>query len=163
MQWSMRVLVVDRLSTAAAGSSLRALRVPSTGHRTCTPEEIALLIAEAATAGLEPQEPVRLHRALAWPPQRATADGAPWTPRRDCRVASVREVLRRVTSSPYSQLPVYRGSIDNIIASSTKDVVQCEGAAACRSRRCCADREGSRNDGGDRLLAFLRERRSIRR
>src|ERR671937_220469 len=45
---------------------LRLLGVPSTGHRHVhSPEEIELLIAESRDGGLlEPQEQVRLHRAL---------------------------------------------------------------------------------------------------
>ena len=68
MQWSLRaVRLVDRAperQRRAAAASCCACR--STGHRHVhSPEEIALLIAESRDGGLlEPEEQVRLHRAL---------------------------------------------------------------------------------------------------
>ena len=67
MQWSLRLFswAIDALNGSGA-LLLRLLRVPSTGHRHVhSPEEIELLIAESRDGGLlEPQEQVRLHRAL---------------------------------------------------------------------------------------------------
>src|SRR5678816_4322600 len=58
--WSIALL------NGSAVLLLRLLRLPSTGHRHVhSPEEIDLLIAESRDGGLlEPQEQVRLHRAL---------------------------------------------------------------------------------------------------
>ena len=67
MQWSQRML---KWSISALNGSgivlLKLLRVPPTGHRHVhSPQEIELLIAESRDGGLlEPQEQVRLHRAL---------------------------------------------------------------------------------------------------
>ena len=67
MQWSQRLFswTIDALNGSGA-ILLRLLRVPSTGHRHVhSPEEIELLIAESRDGGLlEPEEQVRLHRAL---------------------------------------------------------------------------------------------------
>ena len=63
---------------------LKLLRVPTTGHRHVhSPEEIELLIAESRDGGLlEPQEQVRLHRALRLGlAHGAAADGAARAPR----------------------------------------------------------------------------------
>ena len=67
MEWSLRAYAwLIALLNGSALIILRALRLPSTGHRHVhSPEEIALLIAESRDGGLlEPQEQVRLHRAL---------------------------------------------------------------------------------------------------
>src|SRR5918999_1327059 len=67
MQWSLRVFAWSiAVLNGTAILLLRLLRVPSTGHRHVhSPEEIELLIAESRDGGLlEPEEQVRLHRAL---------------------------------------------------------------------------------------------------
>ncbi|MBA2304298.1 MAG: HlyC/CorC family transporter, partial [Acidobacteria bacterium] len=97
---------------------LRAMRVPATGHRHVhSPEEIELLIAESRDGGLlEPEEQVRLHRALRLGLRTAAQLMVPRE-----RLASVDagtpfpEVLRIVASSPYSRLPVYEGGPDNLL------------------------------------------------
>lgn len=106
---------------------LRAMRIPATGHRHVhSPEEIELLIAESRDGGLlEPEEQVRLHRALRLGLRSA---GQLMVPRE--RLASVDaampfpDVLQIVASSPYSRLPVYEGAVDNLVGVlHTKDVV----------------------------------------
>ena len=101
--------------------------MPTTGHRHVhSPEEIALLIAESRDGGLlEPQEQVRLHRALRLGLRSARQLMVP-----RARLAAVDagmpfdEVLRVVAASPYSRLPVYRGTVDNTVGIlHIKDVV----------------------------------------
>jgi CBS domain containing-hemolysin-like protein len=72
-------------------------------------------------------------------------------------------VLRAVASSPYSRLPVYRGSLDNVLGIlHTKDVVMDfvetgRGSITPLLRPIVRVRDTM---PADRLLAFLRERRS---
>ena len=98
-----------------------------TGHRHVhSPEEIELLIAESRDGGLlEPEEQVRLHRALRLGLRTA---GQLMVPRE--RLAGVEastpapDVLRIVSTSPYSRLPVYEGEPARVIGVlHTKDVV----------------------------------------
>ena len=167
MQWSLRAFSWSIAFLNGSGVLLlRALRIPSTGHRHVhSPEEIALLIAESRDGGLlEPQEQVRLHRALRLGLRSARQLMVPRV-----RLAAIEaslpleEVLRVVTSSPYSRLPVYRGSIDNIIGIlHTKDVVmryvKAGGLSVASLLRPVLRVPDTM--AADRLLAFLRERRS---
>jgi putative hemolysin len=128
MQWAERIFAwsIDFLN-GSGNLVLRLLRVKNTGHRHVhSPDEIELLIAESRDGGLlEPQEQVRLHQALRLglrtasqlmvPRARLTAIEAS---------APIPELLRLVATSPYSRLPVYRGSLDDVIGIlHTKDVV----------------------------------------
>ena len=168
MQWSLRVY--SGLIAVLNGSGnlvLRAFGLASTGHRHVhSPEEIALLIAESRDGGLlEPQEQVRLHRALRLglrnarqlmvPRERLAAVDIP-TPWRD--------VLRIVATSPYSRLPVFRGSLDDIPGVlHTKDVVTHfleRGDAGSLATLIRPVQRVPDTMSADRLLAFLRERRS---
>ena len=128
MQWSLRVFAPSiSLLNGSAVLLLKAFGLPATGHRHVhSPEEIALLIAESRDGGLlEPLEQVRLHRALRLGLRTARQLMVPRA--RLATVSSetpVADVLRIVAASPYSRLPVYRESIDNIIGIlHTKDVV----------------------------------------
>jgi putative hemolysin len=167
MQWSIRAFSWSIVLLNGSGVLLlRALRLPSTGHRHVhSPEEIALLIAESRDGGLlEPQEQVRLHRALRLGLRSARQLMVPRS-----RLAAIdaalpfEEVLEGVVASPYSRLPVYRGSIDNIVGIlHTKDVVTryvrgggLSVAALMRPIVRVPDTMPA-----DRLLTFLRERRS---
>src|SRR3954470_2461713 len=128
MQWSQRLFGPSiALLNGSGALLLRLIGVASTGHRHVhSPDGIDLLIAESRDGGLlEPLEQVRLHRALRLglrtarqlmvPRERLAAIDA---------ALSFEEVLRVVAASPYSRLPVYRGSDDNIIGIlHTKDVV----------------------------------------
>src|SRR5688500_17221543 len=128
MQWSIRAFSWSIVLLNGSGVLLlRLFGVPATGHRHVhSPEEIALLIAESRDGGLlEPQEQVRLHRALRLGLRTASQLMVPRE-----RLASVDaatpfpEVLRIVEASPYSRLPVYDGAPENLIGVlHTKDVV----------------------------------------
>jgi CBS domain containing-hemolysin-like protein len=128
MQWSQRVFAwsIDFLN-GSGNLLLKLMRVKNTGHRHVhSPEEIELLIAESRDGGLlEPQEQVRLHQALRLGLRTARELMVPGD-----RLASVdvstpfQDILRLVATSPYSRLPVYRRSPDDIIGIiHTKDVV----------------------------------------
>jgi CBS domain containing-hemolysin-like protein len=107
---------------------LRLLGSPSQTHRHIhSPDEIELLIAESRDGGLlEPDEHRRLQRAL-----RLTVRQAKqlMVSRRRISALDIETPLEQVTiavsQSPYSRLPVYRGSIDNIVGMlHTKDLVR---------------------------------------
>jgi CBS domain containing-hemolysin-like protein len=168
MQWSLWLFAPSIALLNGSGIMLlKLIGVASTGHRHVhSPEEIELLIAESRDGGLlEPLEQVRLHRALRLGLRTARQLMVP----RD-RLASVEastpfeEVLRLAATSPYSRLPVYRGSLDRVIGIlHTKDVVldyisdHPRGSVATLLRPIVRVRETM---PADRLLAFLRERRS---
>lgn len=168
MQWSLRAYAWLIVFFNGSGNLiLRAVGVASTGHRHVhSPEEIALLIAESRDGGLlEPQEQVRLHRAL----RLGLRDARQLMVPRE-RLAAVelatpwRDVLRVVATSPYSRLPVFRGSLDEIVGIlHTKHVVtrfveqRDEGSLPSLVRPVQRVPETM---SADRLLAFLRERRS---
>ncbi len=167
MQWSMRAFAWSIWLLNGSGVLLlKLLRVPSSGHRHVhSPEEIALLIAESRDGGLlEPEEQVRLHRALRLSLRTARQLMVPRT-----RLAAIEaslpfhEVLRVVASSPYSRLPVYRGSLDTIVGIlHIKDVVMrfvTSGRLSVASLLRPIARVPD-SMAADRLLAFLRERRS---
>lgn len=167
MQWSLWLFSWSIAFLNGSGMLLmRLMGVPATGHRHVhSPEEIELLIAESRDGGLlEPEEQVRLHRALRLglrtarqlmvPRERlAVVDAA--TPSDD--------ILRAVAASPFSRLPVFERTPENIVGVlHTKDVVM---AFVGGSRTTIASllRPLIRVPGdmpADRLLAYLRERRS---
>jgi CBS domain containing-hemolysin-like protein len=167
MQWSMRLLrpAIDVLNGSGV-LLMRALRIPITGHRHVhSPEEIELLIAESRDGGLlEPEEQVRLHRALRLGLRTAAQLMVPRE-----RLASVdaatpfSEVLQLVSTSPYSRLPVYEGTPDQVTGVlHTKDVVM-----AFINRRPLTTAPLLRpivrvrpDMPADRLLAFLRDQRT---
>jgi CBS domain containing-hemolysin-like protein len=168
MQWSLRLFSWSIKFLNGSGILiLKLLGVPSTGHRHVhSPEEIELLIAESRDGGLlEPQEQVRLHRALRLGLRSARELMVPRT-----RLAAIEvdtpfdEVLRVVADSPYSRLPVYRGALDDVLGIlHTKDVVT-DFIANRHERSITAVLKPIVRVAGDmpadRLLAFLRERRS---
>jgi putative hemolysin len=168
MQWSLRLYAwLIALLNGSGLIVLRMLRVPSTGHRHVhSPEEIALLIAESRDGGLlEPQEQVRLHRALRLGLRVARQLMVPRSRLVALEVTTpMSDVLRVAASSPYSRLPVYRKTLDDIVGIlHTKNVVTHfldrgrtgSLAALVRPIVRVADTMPA-----DRLLAFLRERRS---
>lgn len=167
MQWSQRVFSwsIDLLNGSGL-LILRLLRVPSTGHRHVhSPEEIELLIAESRDGGLlEPEEQVRLHRALRLGLRTARQLMVPRE-----RLATIEaslpfsEVLRAVVTSPYSRFPVYRQALDTVLGIlHTKDVVTDYvkgggGSITTLLRPIVRVRDTM---PADQLLAYLRERRS---
>ena len=168
MQWSLRLFSWSiKLLNGSGIFILKLLGVPSTGHRHVhSPEEIALLIAESRDGGLlEPQEQVRLHRALRLGLRTARQLMVPRARLAGIEVTTpFREALRLVATSPYSRLVVYRGSLDNVLGMvHTKDVVvdfvdeRQQGSLTALLKPIS---RVSDNMPADRLLAFLRERRS---
>ena len=168
MQWSLRLFSWPITFLNGSGALLlRLLRVPSTGHRHVhSPEEIELLIAESRDGGLlEPQEQVRLHRALRLGLRTASQLMVPRE-----RLAAIDmhtpfdEVLTFVTASPYSRLPVYRADLDHVAGIlHTKDVVTefVKGTPRRSLTSLLRPIVRVRHDmPADRLLAFLREHRS---
>jgi putative hemolysin len=168
MLWSGRlyawfIAILDRSSNLLR----RLLRVPTATHRHVhSPEEIGLLIAESRDGGLlEPQEQVRLHRALRLGLRAARQLMVP----RD-RLAAIEiatplgDVLRIVATSPYSRLPVYRGTLEDIAGIlHTKDVVTHfleRGRAGTLAGLIRPILRVPDTMPADRLLGFLRERRS---
>jgi len=124
--WAYRPLI-----TWLNGTGLvlrRLLGAPPKAHRHIhSPEEIELLIAESRDGGLlEPDEHRRLRRALRLNLRQAKQL---MVPRPDISAIDINtpldEVIRLVSQSPYSRLPVYRDSIDNIVGMlHTKDLVR---------------------------------------
>ncbi len=119
MQWSLRLFSFSIGVLNGSGVLLlKLLGVPATGHRHVhSPEEIELLIAESRDGGLlEPAEQVRLHRALRLGLRTARQLMVP-----RARVAMVdavtpfADVVHLVAESPFSRLPVYRDNPENVI------------------------------------------------
>ena len=167
MQWSLWLFNWSIVFLNGSGALLlRLIGVPATGHRHVhSPEEIELLIAESRDGGLlEPEEQVRLHRALRLGLRTARQLMVP----RD-RLALVdaalpsSDVVHLVAASPYSRLPVFERTPDNIIGVlHTKDVVM-SFVGRGRVSTVALLRPLIRVPGempADRLLAYLRERRS---
>ncbi len=107
---------------------LRLLGSPSPTHRHLhSPQEIELLIAESRDGGLlEPDEHRRLQRALRLNLQRAEQL---MVPRRKIAALDVNtpleDAIAIAAQSPFSRLPVYRESIDNVIGMlHTKDLAR---------------------------------------
>ena len=167
MEWSLRLLKWPIALLNGSGLAvLRALRVPLTGHRHVhTPQEIEMLIAESRRGGLlEPSEQVRLSRALRLGLRTARDLMVPRS-----RLAAVEastpfdDLLRAVAASPYSRLPVYRGTLDRVVGMvHTKDVMTAylrHGEAATLASVVRPVVWVQDTMPADRLLAFLRERR----
>lgn len=168
MQWSQRLFSwsIDLLNGSGIGL-MKLFGVPTTTHRHVhSPEEIELLIAESRDGGLlEPEEQIRLHRALRLGLRSARQLMVP----RD-RLAAIPggapfdEVLQLVAASPYSRLPVFRDNLDNVIGIlHTKDLVTDFVQGTRRNSVTTLMRPLVRvrdTMPADRLLAFLRERRS---
>jgi CBS domain containing-hemolysin-like protein len=146
---------------------LRVLGAPYQAHRHIhSPDEIELLIAESRDGGLlEPDEHRRLQRALRLNLRQARQL---MVPRKRISAISIdtplNEVVSIVAQSPYSRLPVYRGTIDNIVGIlRTKDLVRwfvegSPGATLAQLIRTIPSVHESVT--ADRVLKDLRERRS---
>ena len=147
---------------------LRLLGAPQQTHRHIhSPEEIELLIAESRDGGLlEPDEHRRLQRALRLTLRQAREL---MVPRRRISAIDIEtpitEVVGLLVQSPYSRLPVYRGTIDNVAGLlHTKDVVRwlvaggSDGASVETLLRPITSVHESVT--ADRIIRQLRERRS---
>jgi CBS domain containing-hemolysin-like protein len=146
---------------------LRLLGASPHAHRHIhSPEEIELLIAESRDGGLlEPDEHRRLQRALRLNLRQARQL---MVPRRKISALDINtplnEVIGVLAQSPYSRLPVYRDTIDNIVGMlHTKDLVRwyvdggTNGTVAGLIRPMASVHESVT---ADRVLRQLRERRS---
>jgi putative hemolysin len=168
MRWSLVAFkpFIAFLNGSATGL-LRLLGIHLSGHRHLhSPDEIALLFAESRDGGLlEPAEQQRLHKALRL--GRRTA--------KDLMVAndaltmidvdgSWDDVLKTVASSPFSRLPVYRGSRDRIVGTlRVKDLVHrfvADGPPATVESLLRPFITISENLPGDQVIATLREKRA---
>jgi putative hemolysin len=146
---------------------LRLVGAPPQAHRHIhSPEEIELLIAESRDGGLlEPDEHRRLQRALRLNLRQARQLMVPRT-----RVSALdvntplNEVIGVVAQSPFSRLPVYRESIDNIVGIvHTKDLVRwlvSDGQPATLERIMRPIVSVHESVTADRVLRHLQERRS---
>jgi CBS domain containing-hemolysin-like protein len=168
MQWSLKLFswAIDVLNGSGL-LLLRALRVPSTGHRHVhSPEEIELLIAESRDGGLlEPEEQVRLHRALRLGLRTASQLMVPRGRLAGVELSTpLEQTLKLAVASPFSRLPVYRGDLDHVVGMlHTKDVVTEYVHGMRRHSLASLLRPIARvrhDMPADRLLAFLRERRT---
>lgn len=128
MRWSQ--IAFSWFITILNGSGiaiLKLLRVPYGSHRHIhSPEEIDMLFVQSRNGGLlEPDEQQRLHDALQLGKRSARQL---MVPRRFVTAINIEtpvtEVLHQVATGPYTRLPVYRGSVDNIAGMlHTKDLV----------------------------------------
>jgi CBS domain containing-hemolysin-like protein len=146
---------------------LRLLGAPHQAHRHIhSPDEIELLIAESRDGGLlEPDEHRRLQRALRLNLRQARQL---MVPRKRISAISIdtplNEVVSFVAQSPYSRLPIYRGTIDNIVGIlRTKDLVRWfveGGPGASLAQLIRPIPSVHESVAADRVLKDLRERRS---
>ena len=163
-QWLFRPFLALLNGTATLILRLAGMRMD--GHRHLhSPEEIELLIAESRDGGLlEPNEQQRLHRALRLT-RRTARDlmvprdklsalplDAPWD-----------EVVRVVTATPFSRLPIYRETLDQVVGMlRVKDLVQryvTDGALPL-DRLMRPIQHLPETLTADRVIALLRERRA---
>jgi len=96
---------------------LKLLRVPLDRHKHIhSPEEIELLIDQSRDGGLlQPDEHQRLHQALKMSTRSARHLIIPRPHMSAINIdIPLEEVLEKVVKSPYTRLPAYRGTIDNI-------------------------------------------------
>jgi putative hemolysin len=101
--------------------------VPGRHPHVHSPEELAILFSESRSGGeLSPESHRRLERGLRLSTLRVRQM---MTPRSDVYAIEVStpaaEILKKIIQSPYSRIPVYRGSLDRILgAISTKVAVE---------------------------------------
>ena len=164
-RWLMRPFIA--VLNGSGFALLRLLGAPTHGHRHIhSPEEIELLIAESRDGGLlEPDEHRRLQRALRLNMRPARELMVPRT-----RIAAVeintplQEVATILAQSPYSRLPVYRTSLDNVVGIiHTKDLVRWlvnGGAEMTLSRLLRPLPTVHESITADRVLKDLRDERS---
>ena len=147
---------------------LRLLGAPQQAHRHIhSPDEIELLIAESRDGGLlEPDEHRRLQRALRLNLRQAKQMMVPRTRMAALEVETpLSDVIGVVAASPYSRLPVYRGSLDNIVGVLyTKDLARwlVKGRQPGTTLETLCRPIGALHESvtADRVLRHMRERRS---
>ncbi|MEW5930641.1 MAG: hemolysin family protein [Gemmatimonadota bacterium] len=167
MAWSLAVFSGSiRFLNGSGALVLRLFGAHHAGHRHIhSPEEIDLLIAESRDGGLlEPDEQRRLRRALQLGirparhlmvprPQIAAVEAGTPMP----------ELVRTVSESPYTRLPVYRGTIDNVVGMlHTRDLFTryLEGRTTTVEELLRPILIVHESVTADRLLTLMRERRS---
>lgn len=167
MRWSLSVFSPFlTFLNGSAGAVLRLLGFPQVGHRHIhSPEEIDLLIAESRDGGLlEPDEHRRLRRALQLGIRPARHLMVPRPQIAAIEITRpIAEVVEAVSESPYTRLPVYRGSIDNIVGMlHTRDLFTryLEGRSTSLEALIRPILIVPESITADRLLALMRERRS---
>ncbi len=161
--WIFRPLIA--LLNGSGSLVLRLFGARSSGHRNVhSPEEIEMLIAESRDGGLlEPDEQKRLHRALRLS-QRTARDLMVPKERLAMLDASLPldQAMQVAAASPFSRLPVYRGSKDHLIGTlRTKDLALqfIEGGSQPLDHIMRPIVSADPSLSADRLLAFLREKR----
>lgn len=167
MRWSLAAFrpFISMLNGSATGV-LRLFGVQASPHRHIhSPDEIELLIVESRDGGLlEPDEHKRLRRALRLGLRTATDLMVPLS-----KLTMVRadtpwpELVRVVTSSPFSRIPVYRDVPANVIGTlRVKDLVHqyvVDGAGAPMEKLVRPIVRVPYDLPADRVIALLRERR----
>lgn len=167
MRWSLTVFrPFLAMVNGSATAVLRMFGLGGGSHRHIhSPEEIEMLLVESRDGGLlEPDEQQRLHRALRLgvrtardlmvPLEKLTMlrDDTPWP-----------EVVRVVAASPFSRLPVYRGTPDTIIGTlRVKDLVHhyvLEGQPPALGQLARPLARVAHDLPADRIIALLRDRR----
>jgi CBS domain containing-hemolysin-like protein len=164
MGWSLRVF--RPFIWLLNGSGLAILRLFGVSHsvrHVHSPEEIRLLIHESTEGGmLAPEERRQLNRALELGARKAGDVMVPADRIISIDVdASVDELFRLAISSPYTRMPVRKGTIDTVVGIiHTKDITQ----RLMTGKTISAVKEVMRpalsvneNVRADRLLALLRE------
>jgi CBS domain containing-hemolysin-like protein len=129
MKWSLAVFSpFINILNGSSWAFLRFIGRSQVGHRHIhSPEEIKLLFAESRDGGLlEPDEHKRLHQALQLSIRPARQLMIPRIHINAIDIETpVNEVLEIVFKSPYTRLPVYRDTIDNITGIlHTKDLMK---------------------------------------
>jgi putative hemolysin len=150
-----------------SGTLVLAMLGIHAGHRHVhSPDELELLIAESRDGGLlEPDEHRRLQRALRL---RLRTTRQLMVPRERVQAVDANEpfdaLVRRLAESPFTRVPVYRGSLDRLAGTiNTKQLaLRLLTGAPLRSLNDLLRPAVTVPDSmpGDRLLTFFRERRA---
>lgn len=167
MAWSLALFSGSiRFLNGSGALILRLFGVKNVGHHHIhSPEEIDLLIAESRDGGLlEPDEQRRLRRALQLGIRPARHLMVPRPQIAAIEIGTpMPEVVRRISESPYTRLPVYRGTIDNVVGMiHTRDLFTryLEGRPATLEELLRPILIVHESVTADRLITLMRERRS---
>ena len=167
MEWSLAVVrpflwILNGMSTIV----LRLLGSTQTSHgHLHSPDEIELLIAVSRDGGLlEPEEQQRLHRALRLGLRSAKELMVPLERATMLPVdASWDDIVRTVVASPFSRIPIYRGTRDQVVGTlRVKDLIERYVAAGpvTLERLIRPTVRLDPNLPADRVVTLLRERRA---
>jgi CBS domain containing-hemolysin-like protein len=167
MRWSLAIFrPFAALLNRSATLVLRLFGAKTSTHRHIhSPEELELLIAESRDGGLlEPDEHRRLHRALRLGLRSARDLMVPRDRLTMLRIDTPWEdVLRTVTASPFSRIPIYRDAPDRIVGTvRVRDLVAryvAEGPVPLQ-RLLRPIAEINQDLPADRVIDVLRDRRA---